>query len=108
MHLMVDYRHRVSEIRQQRARNLYEEEDKDMRIEYQFWHPFHFDFYHHLVYLCYINKREALVVQMKYIDTYELGKMPNLEIKQLIRDLMRIGLEQLMEFRKQWNNEIIC
>jgi hypothetical protein len=61
-----------------------------------------------LVYLRYINKQEALVVQMKSIDTYELGKMPGLEIKQLIYDLKRMGFEQLMEFRKLWNNEIIC
>jgi len=45
-----------------------------------------------LVYLRYINKREALVVQMKYIDTYELGKLPRLELKQLITDLKRMGL----------------
>ena len=45
---------------------------------------------------------------MKYINTYELGKMPGLDIKQLIHDLKRMGLEQLMEFRKPWNNEIIC
>jgi hypothetical protein len=61
-----------------------------------------------LVYLRYINKQEALVVQMKSIDTYELGKMPSLEIKQLIYDLKRMGFEQLMEFCKLWNNEIIC
>jgi len=61
-----------------------------------------------LVYLCYINKREPSVIPMKYIDTYELGKMPELEIKQLIRDLKRMGLETLMEFHKPWNNEVIC
>ena len=45
---------------------------------------------------------------MKSIDTYELGKLPSLELKQLITHLRRMGLEQLMEFRKPWNNEIIC
>ena len=45
---------------------------------------------------------------MKSNDTYELGKMPGLDIKQLIHDLKRMGLEQLMEFRKPWNNKIIC
>ena len=45
---------------------------------------------------------------MKYIDAYSLGQMPELEIKQLVRDLKRTGLEHLMEFHKPWNNEIIC
>jgi hypothetical protein len=104
---MVDYRHKVSKICRRHAQSLYGE-PKDLRIEYRFWQPFHFDFYHHLVHLCYINKREALVIQMKYIDTYELGKMSELAIKQLIIDLKRMGLELLMEFRKPWNNEVIC
>ena len=104
---MIDYHHKVSEIHRQRARSLYDE-NKDLRIEYRFWHPFHFDFYHHLVYLCYIQKREPPVIQMKSIDTYFLGQMPELEIKQLVRDLKRMGLEQLMEFHKPWNNELIC
>ena len=104
---MVDYRRHVAEIHRQRAQPLYDE-PKDLRIEYRFWQPFHFDFYHYLVYVRYINKQEAPVVQMKSIDTYRLGKMPSLEIKQLIHDLKRMGLEQLMEFRKPWNNEIIC
>ena len=51
---------------------------------------------------------EPLVLDMKYINTYSLGQMPKLEIKQLVRDLKRMGLEQLMEFHKPWNNEIIC
>ena len=45
---------------------------------------------------------------MKSIDTYELGKLPGLELKQMITDMKRMGLEQLMEFRKPSNNEIIC
>jgi len=60
-YLMVDYHHHVAEIHRRRAQPLYDE-PKDLRIEYRFQQPFHFDFYHHLVYLCYINKREALVV----------------------------------------------
>ena len=106
-HLMVDYRCHVAEIRHWHAQLLYDE-PKDLRIEYRFCQPFHFDFYHHLVYLHFINKREALVVQMKSIDTYELGKLPSLELKQMITDMKRMGLEQLMEFRKPSNNEIIC
>ena len=64
-----------------RGQNLYAKDEKDLWLEYHFWHPFHFDFYHHLVYLCYINKHEPPVIPMKYIDTYEIGKMPELEIK---------------------------
>jgi len=104
---MVDYHCHVSEIHRRRVQPLYDE-PKDLRIEYRFWEPFHFDFYHHLVYLRYINKQEALVVQMKSIDTYELGKLPSLEFNPMILDLKRMGLEQLMEFRKLWNNVIIC
>jgi hypothetical protein len=32
----VDYRHNVHEIRSQRARNLYAEEEKDLRLEARF------------------------------------------------------------------------
>ena len=77
---MVDYRRHVAEIRHQHAQPLYDD-PKDLRIEYRFWQPFHFDFYHHLVYLRYINNREAPVVQMMSIDTYELGKLSGMEIK---------------------------
>ena len=104
---MVDYRRHVAKNHHRRAQPLYDE-SKDLRIEYKFWEPFHFDFYHHLVYLRYINKKEALVVQMKSIKTYELGKLPGLELKQLITDLKRMGLAQLMAFHKPGNNEIIC
>ena len=79
-HLMVDFCRHVAEIHRRHAQPLYFE-PKDLRIEYKFWEPFYFDFYHHLVYLRYINKREAPVVQMKSIDTYELGKLPRLELK---------------------------
>ena len=48
------------------------------------------------------------MVQMKSIDTYELGKLPGLVLKQMITDLKRMGLKQLVEFHKPWNNEIIC
>ena len=37
--LPVDYRHRVTDIRYNRARNLYAEDEKDLRLEYRFWHP---------------------------------------------------------------------
>ena len=57
-HLMVNYRRHMAEIHRRRAQPLYDE-PKDLRNEYRFWQPFHFDFYHHLVYLRYINKREA-------------------------------------------------
>ena len=55
-HLMVDYHRHVAEIHRQHAQALYDE-TKDLRIEYRFWQPFYFDFYHHLIYLRYINNR---------------------------------------------------
>ena len=76
---MVDYHHHVVEIHHWRAQPLCDE-PKDLRIEYRFWQPFHFDFYHHSVYLHFINKRVALVVQMKSIDTFELSKLPGLDM----------------------------
>jgi len=78
-HLMVDYHRHVAEIHRQHAQPLYDE-TKDLRIEYRFWQPFYFDFYHHLVDLRYINKREAPVIQMKAIDTFELSKLPGLDM----------------------------
>ena len=82
-HLSVDYSCDVQRLRQQHARNLYEEEGKDLRIEYRFWHPFHFDFYNHLVYRRFLHskKGEPPVLDMQYINTYKLGKMPELELK---------------------------
>ena len=69
----------MAEIHRRCAQPLYDE-PKDLMIEYRFWQPFHFDFYHHLVYLRYINMREALVIQMKAIDTFELSKLPSLDM----------------------------
>jgi len=60
-HLMVDYCCHVAKIRRRHAQPLYDE-TKDLRIEYRCWQPFHFDFYHHLVYLCYINKSVAPMI----------------------------------------------
>ena len=76
---MVDYHRHVARIRRWHAQPLYDE-PKDLRIEYRFWQPFHFDFSHHLVYLRYINKREALMIQMKAIDTFEFSKLPSLDM----------------------------
>ena len=59
------------------------------------------------MYICFINKREALVIAMKAIDTFELSKLLGLDMTQLPCDLRRMGLQPLMEFRKPWNNEII-
>ena len=78
-HLMIDYHCHVADICRRRAQPLYDE-TKDLRIEYRFWQPLHFDFYHHLVYLRYINKSEASVIQMKAINTFELSKLPGLDM----------------------------
>ena len=60
------------------------------------------------MFLRFINKQEAPVIQMKAIDTFELSKLPGPGMQQLLRDLRRMGLQPLIEFRKPWNNEIIC
>ena len=59
------------------------------------------------MYLRFVNKQEAPVIQMKAINTFELNKLPSLDMMQLLHDLRRMGLQPLMEFRKPWNNEII-
>ena len=79
-HLQVDYHRHVAEIHRCCARHLYDE-PKYLRIEYRFWDPFHFDFYHHFMFLHFINKQEALVIQMKAIDTFELSKLPRLDMQ---------------------------
>jgi hypothetical protein len=103
----VDYCHNIHEIRSQHARNLYAEEEKDLRLEARFWHPFHFDYYKSILYSKVLKKKEP-VVQMKYILGYDLGlltKPPKLP--QMVKDLNSMCLLHLMEFRKHWNNEII-
>lgn len=108
-HLQIDYSHQVWDIRLYRARNLYAEDDKDPRLEYRFWNHFHFDFYKSLIYHKYLKRNhEAPVIQVKVIDTYELGKFTELELKQMVTNLHRMGLYNLMEFQNDWNNEIIC
>ena len=45
---------------------------------------------------------------MKVIEAYSLGLFKDLELVQLVSDLCHMGHSYLMEFRKHWNNEIIC
>jgi len=45
---------------------------------------------------------------MKYIDAYSLGKYKEHELEQMVRDINSMGLSYLLEFRKHWNNELIC
>ena len=79
--LPVDYRHRVKDIRYHRNRNLYAEDEKDLRLEYRFWHPFHYDFYDSILYRKFLKKKEPLVLQMKCIDAYSLGKYKEIELE---------------------------
>ena len=72
--LPVDYRHQVKDIRYNWNRNLYAEDEKDLRLEYCFWHPFHYDFYDSILYQKFLKKREPPVLQMKCIEAYSLGK----------------------------------
>jgi len=106
--LPVDYRHRVKDIRYHRGRNLYAEDEKDLRLEYRFWHPFHYDFYDSILYRKFLKKKEPPVLQVKCIDAYSLGKYKEPELQQMIRDIQSMGLSYLLEFRKNWNNELIC
>ena len=83
-----------------RGRNLYAEEEKDLWLEYCFWHPFHFDFYESLIYRKFPQKGEPLVIQMKVIDAYSLGLFKEPKLEQMVRDLRSMGLSYLMEFQK--------
>ena len=83
-------------------------DEKDLRPQYHFWHPFHFDFYDSIIYRKFLRKREPPVIQMKIIYAYSLGLFKEPEMVHLVSDLRQMGLSYLMEFRKHWNNEIIC
>ena len=91
-----------------RGRNLYAEEEKDLRLEYRFCHHFHFDYYESILYNKFLKKREPLVIQMKVIDAYSFGLFKEPELEQMVHDLRSMGLSHLLECRKHWNNEIIC
>ena len=106
--LPVDYHHRVKDIWYNRGRNLYAEDEKDLRLEHHFWHPFHYDFYDSILYRRFLKKKEPPVLQMKCIDAYSLGKYKEPELVQMVRDINSMGLSYLLEFRKHWNNELIC
>ena len=45
---------------------------------------------------------------MKCIDAYSLGLFKEPELEQMVRDIRSMGLSYLLEFRKHWNNELIC
>ena len=105
--LPVDYYHRVKDIRYNRNMNLYAEDEKDLRLEYHFWHPFHYDFYDSILYRKFLKKKEPPVLQMKCIDAYSLGKYKEPELEQLVQDIKSMGLSYLLEFRKHWNNNLI-
>jgi len=96
--LPVDYHHRVKDIRYNRNRNLYAEDEKDLRLEYRFWHPFHYDFYDSILYQKFLKKKEPPVLQMKCIDAYSLGKFKEPELVQMVRDIQSMGLSYLLEF----------
>ena len=55
--LPVDHHHQVWDIRSMRGRNLYAKEEKDLRLEYRLWHPFHFDYYESILYNKFLKKR---------------------------------------------------
>jgi len=96
--LPVDYRHWVRDIRSMRGRHLYAKEEKDLWLEYRFWHPFHFDFYDSIIYRKFLKKRETPVLQMKCIDAYSLGLFKETELEQMVQDICSMGLSYLMEF----------
>ena len=106
--LLVNYRHRVKDIWYNRGRNLYAEDEKDLRLEHHFWHPFHYDFYDSILYRKFLKNKEPPVLQMKCIDAYSLGKYKEPELVQMVHDIQSMGLSYLLQFRKNWNNELIC
>ena len=81
-----------------RGRNLYAEEEKDLRLEYHFWHPFHFNYYESVLYNKFLKKREPSVLQMKVIDAYSLGLFKEPELEQMVHDIRSMGLSYLMAF----------
>lgn len=83
-----------------RGRDLYAEDEKDLRLEYRFWHPFHFDYYETILYSKFIKKRKPPVIPMKCINAYSLSLFEEPELQQLVKDLRSMGLTYLMEFRK--------
>ena len=45
-----------------RGKNLYAEEEKDLYLEYRFWHPFNFHYYESILYNKFLKKRETPVL----------------------------------------------
>lgn len=104
----VDYRHNVRDIRSQQAINWYTEDEKDLRLEQRFWCAFHFFYYESILFNKYLKKKfEPPVVPMKCFGAYALGKFEEPELRQMVGDLRSMGLIHLLEFKKDWNNELI-
>ena len=104
----IDFRHNVRDIRSFRSRNLYAEDEKDLRLEYRFWHYFHFYYYDSILYRKSLKKGKPPVIQMKYIIEYSLtSTFKDQEIRQMVEDLRNMGLSGLMELHRHWNNEVI-
>ena len=104
----IDFYHNVRDIRSFRSRNLYADDEKDLRLEYHFWHYFHFCYYDSILYRKSLKKGKPLVIQMMYIIEYSLSTtFKDQEIQQMVEDLRNMGLSGLMEFPRHWNNEVI-
>ena len=69
----MDFYHNVRDIHSFQSRNLYAKDERDLRLEYQFWHYFHFYYYEFIFYHKSLKKGKPLVIQMKYIIKYSLS-----------------------------------
>ena len=79
---------------------MYAKEEKDLRLMYRFWHPFHFDYYESILYNKFLKMREPPILQMKVIDAYSLGLFKEPELERMVHDLCSMGLSHLLEFLK--------
>jgi hypothetical protein len=51
---------------------LYAKDEKDLRLEYHFWHYFHFYYCDSILHRKFLRKSEPPVVQMRCITEYSL------------------------------------
>ena len=104
----IDFYHNVRDIRSSRRLNVYAEDEKDLRLEYHFWHYFHFYYNDSILYRKSHKKGKPSVIQVKYMIEYSLSStFKDQEIRQMVEDLRNMGLSGLMEFHKNWNIEVI-
>ena len=72
-------------------------------MDYRFWNTFHSIFYLSILY----NAKNSKIINMKYIDWEHLESKRDRDFNQAIAMCKRFNLYDLMDFKYDWNAQIL-